>query len=197
MFKVTIKGDGSKVWATRSKVTMDAVRAGLLSAALRGQAVVVQETHAKKAVNTGALARSWRAIPTPRGAVLVNQQKYASVVENGRRPGKMVPIAPLTMWVLRKLGGSLKDEFKAEQKKYKNGARTLKRAGTTTVRSRTKADTRYDVAERVAWAISMSIKKKGIKGRFILHDTVPTLVRIAYVEVRRAIALANRKGGRP
>ena len=80
-----------------------AAKRGLLSAAMRGRALVVKETAKKGLVDTGRYRNAWKAQSVSNGAVLLNDAPYAAVIEGGRRPGaRMPPRGPIEAWVHRK-----------------------------------------------------------------------------------------------
>lgn len=86
---------------------------GARAAGLRVVALMVKRTReaepasdhgAVGAVNTGALARSWRSVPNADGTRIVNLQPYWAVVEYGRRPNSTPPPrAPIEAWLRRRL----------------------------------------------------------------------------------------------
>jgi len=96
----------------------------MLSAALR--CVPIMQTRTRRApasnpsgisvggaFNYGDYLRAWKAVPIPRGARLLNDRRYASVIEEGRRPGATrPPILALTHWAQRRLGVSAEDAKK-------------------------------------------------------------------------------------
>ncbi len=55
------------------------------------------------AVNTGHYKRAWKAERTAEGARVYNQASYASIIESGRRPGKMPPIETIVRWAMRRM----------------------------------------------------------------------------------------------
>lgn len=56
------------------------------------------------AVNTGQFARSWKVIPLPDGAEILNTAPHSAVVEGGRRAGsKFPPKDQLIAWIKRKI----------------------------------------------------------------------------------------------
>jgi hypothetical protein len=90
-------------------------RKAALSAAQRS--VALMQTRTRRAIpanqagigdggafNYGTYARSWRAVSAGDGnAVLFNFQKYAGVIELGRRTGTTPPIAMIARWAQRRL----------------------------------------------------------------------------------------------
>jgi len=64
--------------------------------------------------NTGTFRRSWKTRKTTRGVSIYNNQKYAAVVEGGRRKGaKMPPIDELAKWAQRRAGVSREEARRA------------------------------------------------------------------------------------
>ena len=181
MLKITVNSSFDPLrdgWALKQ-----AMRAGITSGALRGLETVRKGTREATpasgnnsvppgAVNTGHFLRSWAVARNNRGASIVNSSPYAAVVEYGRRPGKGVPIGPLAQWVLRKLGGKM-------------GLNKLRKKGGVAG-----ADRRLAAARAVAYVISAAIKKRGLKGRHILHRAAPELYRIAQHECLMAVRVA-------
>lgn len=104
-------------------------------------------------VDRGLYRRSWRVAELPDGASLFNDSPYASIIENGRRPGsKPPPRQPIFDWIMRKGLARL------------NGP-TQRRAG-----RRMKADERSR-AWGLAFVIARSIGKHGQPARLILAKT--------------------------
>lgn len=99
--EVNLEGDvfnGAKVQEGLRK----ALRGHLLGAALDYQGAVEQRTPFGV---TGALRRGWiTELVSDSEAVVYNTEEYALAVEEGRRPGKGIPIEPLQLWVRRVLG---------------------------------------------------------------------------------------------
>lgn len=102
-------------------------------------------------VDRGAFRAGWRAKRAPDGAVIMNTLPYAAVIEYGARAENIKisrgMIIALTGWVLRKGIGM---------------SRTPARKKMT--RAQMKA-ARNEEARKVAWAIAMSMLKKGIFNR--------------------------------
>lgn len=73
-----------------------------------GQRVVVQGAPRGVSSGGGGLRGSvfseLRGTPARREGVVASSLFYAPIVEVGRRPGKRPPIAPILLWVRRKLG---------------------------------------------------------------------------------------------
>lgn len=94
---------------------MPTVRVGLQSAGARLIVRLVERTRTAPpanpagkgtggAVNTGALARGWKAEPTSAGLRLYNVESYAPIPEYGRRIGAPIPpTPPIARWAQRKL----------------------------------------------------------------------------------------------
>lgn len=82
-----------------------AVDAAALDACHRGLAHAVQLTDAEGLVDLGTYKRGFRVASGASGPELRNDTSYASVIEHGRRPGRPgPPLAPILLWVNRKLG---------------------------------------------------------------------------------------------
>ena len=79
-----------------------ALQAGLLSAAMRAQTIVVAETQRKRVFNTGHYEAAWKAERIVDGIRLYNLAPYAGIIEYGRRPGRRPRSEWLIPWVMRK-----------------------------------------------------------------------------------------------
>jgi hypothetical protein len=136
------------------------VKRGILSAAVRAVGVIQNElipAASPQPVDTDAYRGGWRVEETDRGADIVNDLPYASVIEYGARPENIkigrAMIKALAEWAKRKgfvpdgvpKGGDPGSEY-----------------------------------ESIAWAIAVSMKKKGI----FVRDGVSGL-RIAEKAVKR------------
>lgn len=77
------------------------VRKGLLRAAHRARAVMVDKTP----VDTGAMKNAWRVVTVNDGAELINDAPYAGIIEKGARPHTVSQegIDSIARWVKRKL----------------------------------------------------------------------------------------------
>lgn len=86
------------------------VRRGLLSGAMACIPILQLATRtasaakpgsggANGAVNTGAFLRGWRAEKVEQGARVFNRAPHAAFVEEGRKPGKAPPVAPIIKWM--------------------------------------------------------------------------------------------------
>jgi hypothetical protein len=94
---------------------MPTVKRGLLSGAMRTLPTMHRRTREASpanpsgtgkggAVNTGNYLRAWKARATENGAVVENESPAASIIEYGRRPGKMPPRDAIARWAQRRLG---------------------------------------------------------------------------------------------
>lgn len=82
-----------------------AVQAAALDACHRGVAHAVQLTDAEGLVDLGSYKRGFQVAQGTAGPELRNNTPYAAVIEHGRRPGRPgPPLAPILLWVNRKLG---------------------------------------------------------------------------------------------
>ncbi len=89
--------------ALKNNEVQKAAKRGLLSAALRGEALVSRLTAKAGKVDTGRFRASWKAAATRDGAQLTNSAPYAAVIEGGRRAGaRMPPLGPIEAWANRK-----------------------------------------------------------------------------------------------
>ena len=87
------------------------------------------------AVNTGFYKRAWKAERTAEGARVYNTAPYASIIESGRRPGKMPPLETIVRWAMRRMTISEKEARRiaypialAIKKRGLTGRKVLKRA---------------------------------------------------------------------
>lgn len=164
-------------WSRRLEGKMrEAAERGLLSAAIRLQGHVVNvviPAEKRVPVDRGVYRAGWRVRKIPNGALLYNAVPHASIVEYGARASNIKVgrkmIDALTEWVRRKgIGG-----------------------GTT--KSGRPKKLSLDDARSVAWAIAMSMKKKGIfdegKGLRILEKANSMVARF----VREEVPLELRK----
>jgi hypothetical protein len=127
-------------------------------------------------VDRGAYKAGWRAEATEYGARVYNSVPYAGAIEDGVAAGHVAPgsamVSAITAWVLRKgLVGRGSDRI-----------------------SRAAANVQ---AAQVAWAIIMSMKKRGIfggegKGLKILSKATKMLPEFIRTEVRAELAKAKQ-----
>lgn len=114
------------------------------------------------AFDTGSFLRSWKTGPDPRGAVLYNGQKYAGVIELGRRAGaRPPPFDTIAKWLLRKIPSL------ARIRRTSKG-RFISRLNTV-----------MPIARRVAVAIA----RRGLRGRFIVMGAMETMSKYLLDEV--------------
>jgi len=113
-------------------------------------------------VDIGQYKATWEPSDTSTGCVVGNPSKHASVVELGRRPGKMPPIDPIKHWVYRH---HKQFHLAAEAKAIRALAKLRKRPVT-------KTQSKLEAAEMIALNIARAIKARGIAGRYILKKSV-------------------------
>lgn len=66
------------------------------------------------AVNTGAYLGAWRSTALqPVGASIFNSKLHAAIIEDGRRPGRLPPLAIIMRWAQRRLGLSQEEAKRA------------------------------------------------------------------------------------
>jgi hypothetical protein len=58
----------------------------------------------------GSIFTEARGVPFQRSQVIASSVFYAPIVEQGRRPGRRPPLAPIRLWVRRKLGVGPREE---------------------------------------------------------------------------------------
>jgi hypothetical protein len=145
--------------------------AGLTSAAVRSVATLSNETNRKQIRDTGRYLNGWGHSPAMRlgeasAAVRVyNDAPYSGVIELGRRAGRKMP------WV--------RDVPLEMQPIYLWCIRQL---GMTA-----------DEAKKAARPIAWSIKRKGIKGRYVVRDVLGQLAKDGAEEVAKSLQRGMRK----
>ena len=187
------------------------VREALHETALFGLTAVEREIRRAKprpvASNTYRLA--WAVKRTKEGAVLGNSAAHAIQVEVGRRPGKHVPLEPLREWVMQKRivrpartrkAKPLKPLKPSKSNKTYSGLREAKREAQRRAKQRKRflraTASKHRQAMAIAARISKAIAKRGIKGRYILANTMPMLRKALPRNMRKSIrgALAAHRG---
>lgn len=151
-----------------------AILAGLTSAAVRSIATLSNETNNKRIRDTGRYLNGWSHSPAMRfgeisAAIKVyNDAPYSGVIELGRRAGRKMP------WV--------RDTPLEMQPIYLWCIRQL---GMTA-----------DEAKKAARPIAWSIKRKGIKGKYVVRDVLRQLSDEGVEEVNKALDRAMRAASR-
>ncbi|MCA9775639.1 MAG: HK97 gp10 family phage protein [Candidatus Eremiobacteraeota bacterium] len=88
--------------AKRNEALRKAYKKHLLASGLLFQGAVEPNTPFGV---TGALRRAWKTQMEGDSSVVVsNSMEYGIIVEEGRQPGKGIPIEPLELWVKRVIG---------------------------------------------------------------------------------------------
>jgi hypothetical protein len=148
-----------------------AILQGLTATAVRSVATLATETNNKRVRDTGRFLQGWGHSPAmslggANATVRVfNDAPYSGVIELGRRSGRKMP------WV--------RGHAVTTQPIYLWCIRQL---------GMTAAD-----AERAAWGIAASIKRKGIKGKFIVRDVKDKLAEDGAKEISKALRRALRQ----
>ena len=148
-----------------------AVLAGLTSAAVRSVGTLTTAGDLKGVMNTGRYKAGWSHSPAMRlGEVhasirVFNDAPYSGVVELGRRAGRKLP------WPR---GVPLEN-----QPIY---LWCISKLGMTA-----------DEAKKAARPIAWSIKRKGIKGRYVVRDVLSQLARDGAEEVAKSLRRGMRK----
>lgn len=180
-----------------------AIQDGLLMAAHRGRALLVQ----KSPVDQGVYKNSWAV--RERGAdgpTIDNDAPHAGIIEGGARPHLVSRegIEALTAWVKRHISKPKKGRRgrgKVSTKQY--GPKLPRAYGPTAPRMYgPKLPATYGPrlpnpdawARSIAFAIAAKLKAEGQKGLFIVRDNLPTLSKYMQQEVARQInkALAGK-----
>lgn len=172
--------DAGKLTEHVRKEVNAAAKRGALSAALRMVGVIQNElipAEDPQPVDQGAYRAGWHAEQTPEGAVLYNDAPHAPIIEHGARAENIkigrAMIEALAEWVVRK--GLV------------TGART-----------NIQDSALEDDAQRYAWMIAMSMKKRGIfnregnKGLGILRKAIDRLPKLMAEEIAAEIKEALR-----
>ena len=143
------------------------------------QNVVIPQTKPQP-VDRGVYRAGWRFAEDGDGAVVYNATPQAPLIEYGVRAGNVKiggAIKPLTEWVKRKLRPTAK-AISARAKK-------------SSKKKFTDAE-----ARRIAWAIAITMKKKGIfnggKGLRVLERAVPTVPGFFRAEMKRELARRSK-----
>ncbi|MFA6166745.1 MAG: hypothetical protein WC700_09020 [Gemmatimonadaceae bacterium] len=194
----------------RTAAVHAAIRAGLVEGAMRCVAIAVKATDDKSVMNIGQYKRSWRSVPTDRGATIENIAPYSGVIEDGRRPnGPPPPIDAIVAWCARKgiyakpqvslgsiageaSGGVKTDEQKAASRvrgegQSKHAEKILGEVGASVRRH---ADPIRRAAESIRW----SIAKKGTPAMHVLADVMPEMiVMVSETARKRVLAAAQGK----
>ncbi len=154
---------------------------------------------------------SWEWTKTKHGAILGSSVKHAIAVEVDTSP-HTPPFDAILAWVKIKRLGILKKkrrkvhrskEQKEALKVHRESRRTLAQlskkydpvdkvaAERRRVRSKKRAKKRAAILDKmqrqIAWAVVMTIKHKGTKGRCVLWRTMPTLQKRAKRNSRKAV----------
>jgi hypothetical protein len=148
-----------------------AVLRGLTAAAVRSVATLADQSIRKGAFNTGNYFDSWAFSPAMRlgeasaSVRVYNSAPYSGVIELGRRPGRKMP------WPS---GVPLE-----AQPIY---MWCISKLGMTA-----------DEAKKAARPIAWSIKRKGIKGRYVVRDVLGQLAKDGADEVAKSLRRGMRK----
>jgi hypothetical protein len=155
-----------------------AAQAGVLSASLRAQAIVVAESQRKGVFNTGYYVGAWKTARSFSGGgsgfTVFNQAPYAGVIENGRRP---YPPRASPSGKPKRPKGSGPIPMDALPPFRKAIAAWVMR----------KFSLPYESAYPLMWVISNSINRKGIPGRYVLRDAIPLIEDAANKEIEREL----------
>lgn len=196
-----------------SKVSRKQTVEALQESARFGVAAIqkkIDTTKPHKPVDTGQYRRAWYARNDQDGAVIRNSEKYAIIIEVGRRPGaKMPPFQPILEWVIRKKLAAKKPKKKGKPKQgtgpdplagLRNRARQKARgAGGFKPPKRKKRGRRqkkkldeHAKAILIAKAIQKNIKKKGIRPKKPAERALPLMQRFLGQELDKRISAFQR-----
>jgi len=161
-----------------------ALNTGLLAAAMKAQAIVVDETQRKGVFNTGYYTRAWKAEritePQSRGFTVYNTAPYAGVIEEGRRP---MPKRPPRAGPRRPRGSGPIPMDSLPPFRKAIAAWVMR-----------KFSLPYEEAYPRMWAISNSINRNGIPARRVLGDAIPIIEKATRQEVERELRRALGRG---
>lgn len=169
----------------------DAGKRGLLSAAVKIVGLIqhtIIPKEPRQPVDRGLFRAGWRAEPTDKGADIVNSVPHALFVEEGVKAGNVKVgkkmIDALAEWVVRK--GIAKKKALRTYGPAREGKKLRSVRGVD-----------YGEARRIAWAIAMSMKKKGIfnggRGLHILDKAMTMAPTIVREEVEREVRKLTKK----
>ncbi len=181
-----------------------AVRAGMNRGGQRGLRLLKTNISKDNIVDTGELRNScgWDSKALQLGV----EAPHGAFLEVGTRP-HMPPIEPLVEWAKRKFSPN-----RRQRQKAKKGARRKKGFGERlhkwakknllvdagigagkVKRTRIKkAELTDKQARAIAWRVAMAIKKRGMKPRFYMRNTVYGLKPLVLPEIRKAMVKADR-----
>ena len=160
------------------KAAPAAVLRGLLSGALRAQAIMQARGDEAGVFDRGEYRRGWKARATARGAVVENVAPHAPIVEEGRRPGaRMPPVDVIERWTRRKLSVA----HVPKTGKHKGMPRRRK--------------LRAEEARGIAFVVARAIARRGLPAKHVLRDATSALAWMVAGEVRRELTRAI--GGGP
>lgn len=129
---------------------------------IEGQQIIQAEIDATSPppVDRGTYRRSFKVAKTESGVSIYNPLLYASVLEEGRRPGgKMPPLDEITRWVIRK----------------------------GLVKGRGRGASRDKAARAIAYVIARGIARKGMKPRRILARSEARLTPLVMAAIYKAL----------
>lgn len=148
------------------RVLKDIHQAVYLACSVDGPRIIQAEIDATSPppVDRGTYRRSFQVEKTQDGVAIFNPVLYASVLEEGRRPGKFPPIDEIARWVIRK--GLVKGRRGASREKAARG---------------------------IAFVIARGIARKGMKPRHILAKSEVKLTPIVMAAIYKAIGEGGLK----
>ena len=160
----------------------EALARGALSGAMRGVQHMQTVTAQDGIFDRGTYRLGWKARPTGHGATLFNDAVHAPIIEDGRRPGaRMPPVAVIQRWAERKL-------HLTDRALEKAVAKSGKGKKTKALREAAKID-----ARGIAFLMARAIGRRGIKGKHVLRNAVPALIKIVQEEVERELTAEVKK----
>jgi hypothetical protein len=183
MPQISAKQLGKALLNEVTKIAPEKVDRALFRAAHRGRNLLIKRTPADQ----GIARNAWEApqkvvVHTAAGGFqegyeVRNTAPHIGILELGSRP-HMPPVQPLYEWVKRNIGQELKAT--ARLVAALAGRRSIGKRGVVT-----QAQLIDKRAMALAWAIAMTIKKKGTKPLFIVKGALPQLRKYVQQEIRR------------
>jgi hypothetical protein len=192
----------SRIPKERHKSAVRAIRSTMNT---RARVIVREEINGTKPrppVDRGSYTASWKAENVEDGGKIFSTSLYASVIDQGRRPGTMPPIGPLMGWVHRhqlSVGAALESRISSRRKAFREFL--YSKMSKAQLRAANRKIAQHTVAgdeKSIAFAIAMAIKKRGIPAKHVFERACKRIVAECKAAVKLAIAGAEfneRSGG--
>lgn len=171
-----------------------AVKSGLQKGGKLGVRLVKKEISALDVVATGELRNSVEF--DKRAMVLGVAAPHGAFMEVGTRP-HMPPVKPLMEWVKIKMSPNRKKPPGSSGKEKKSSKPKAKKPAKGNVPKQKrpkKAELTDKQALSIAWAIALTIKKKGTKPRFYMKKALDTLRPRIPPLIKAAMVKSDKRG---